>query len=103
MPLTSGFSIRMVCQQTAIPEYEYSNMESGAIIDEQEAELLGTLLGVEPYYLKDYSMQLQFINAAQLMLNAKNKKIRQLANALKRKIKTTNKRLSKPCTTNLNS
>lgn len=91
----SGLSVRNICRRTAIPEHEYNDMEAGGtIINDQEAELLGTLLKVEPYYLKDYSRQLQVIKAVHLLLDAKNKKIEQLTNALKRKIKTTGKRAS---------
>lgn len=99
--LTSGLTIRAICRQTAIPEKVYDNMESGNHpVTTEDAELLGALFNIDPYYLTQHSLQLQLLLHTEYRLAAKQKQITQLTKALKRKIA---KQRSKRCTTSPNS
>ena len=88
----SKLTIREICRQTGIPERIYNEMEAGRhVITSEEADLLGTLLGIEPYYLSQQSYQVELIRLTKYVLEYKQEKINQLSRALKRKINTTKK------------
>ena len=81
-------TIQQVAAKTGIAKEEYEQMEAGCtIISTTDAELLSTLLKINPQYIKAHNMQLQLLYVVKDIMEMDKKKIASLTKALKRKIR----------------
>lgn len=79
-----GITVKEIEQRTGIGQAQYLEYEQGASsISDTDSELLSSLFTVKAIYLKDYSIQLEYLTHAKSIMDIKDKRIEQLVTVLK--------------------